>query len=64
MKGNVVIEKSFDDTAEFSKELEKGDFEEFFAEEGEYIDKLVETARTKGKKGDVFTITYTVTVSR
>lgn len=62
MKGKVKIEKSFDNTRDFSKDLENGDFEEFFQEEGKYLDKLVSVAKEHGNSGDTFTVIYTVTV--
>ena len=65
MKGTVVIEKSFDETREFRKQLEDGDFKEFFEEEGDYLDRLVMMAeewKRRGNSGGRFTVTYTVTV--
>lgn len=64
MKATVNIKKSFSDETEFSKNYENGDFEEFFNEEGKYLDKLAMVALTKGKdaKGELFKITFTVTV--
>jgi len=64
MTGHVTIEKTFDEAKAFSKELENGDFETFFKEEGEYLDKLVGIMKEKGESGDEFTVTYTVTVKR
>lgn len=61
MKGTVIIEKSFDETRKFSKELNSGDLKEFFGEEGEYLDGLVETAKNHKGSG-YFTVTYTVKV--
>lgn len=62
MQAKVVIDKSFDDTGEFTKTWENGDFEEFFKEEGEYLDRLSNTTVNHGSEGDGFTVTYTVTV--
>lgn len=62
MNGEVKIEKSFDETVSFNKVLEDGDFEEFFKDEGEYLDKLTAIAMHHGDVGDEFTVTYTVTV--
>ena len=62
MVGTVVIDKSFDESTEFNKTLESGDFEEFFEEEGKYLDRLVKTVDGHCKSGDKFTVTYTVTV--
>lgn len=62
MRAKVVIKKTFDDAKEFGKNWEKGDFRNFFEEEGEYLDKLCDTLGDKGKEGDEFTVTYTVTV--
>ena len=64
MKATVTIRKSFDDEAEFSKEWERGDFEEFFEEEGAYLDRISSVASQKGKQGEGFTVTYTVTVTK
>lgn len=63
MKAKVKIQKSFDDGKEFSKEWEKNDFREFFDEEGEYLDRLCDTLHTRGKAGERFTVTYTITVT-
>ena len=60
MKGTIKIEKSFDYGKEFSKLLMDGDFEEFFREEGEYLDSLVKIAE---RTGEEFTITYSVKVT-
>ena len=62
MVGTVVIDKSFDENSKFAKTVESGDFEEFFEEEGKYLDRLVKIADEHGKNGDKFTVTYTVTV--
>lgn len=62
MFATVTIDKSFDETRKFSKELEDGDFEEFFQEEGEYLDRLVKIAIEHGHSGDEFTVVYTVNV--
>lgn len=62
MKATVTIEKSFDEGKNFTKQYEFGDFEEFFDDEGMYLDKLAKVTIEKGKNGDGFTITYTVTV--
>lgn len=64
MKGKVTIDKSFDETREFMKSLEDGDFEEFFREEGEYLDRLTKIAEERGKNGEGFTVIYTVSVER
>lgn len=63
MKANVNITKSFDRGRELSKNWEKGDFEEFMKEEGEYLDRLC-TILARGGEGDEFTVTYTVTVRK
>lgn len=64
MKANIEIKKSFDTTAEFSKEWEKGDFEKFLSLEGEYLDRLGKTTEVKGDKGDSWTVTYTITLTK
>ena len=63
MKAKVDISKSFDEGKAFSKEWNQGDFEEFFKDEGEYLDKLCGIAKEHGKSGDSFTVTYTVKVT-
>ena len=63
-KAKVVIEKSFDDSKEFTKEWQAGDFETFFKEEGEYLDRLSKTAVEKGAEGQGFTVVYTVTFKK
>lgn len=62
MNAKIEISKSFDDGKEFSKQWDIGDFEQFFTEEGQYLDRLAGTAEVKGVAGDKFTVTYTVTV--
>ena len=63
MKAHVEIEKSFDDGKGFSKEYEYGDFEEFFKDEGEYLDRLSATLSEHGEDGQGFKVTYTVTLN-
>ena len=63
MKAKVAITKSFDEGKEFSKEWAQNDFEEFFIEEGQYLDRLCNTMTEHGKKDESFTMTYTVTVT-
>lgn len=62
MKAKVEIAKSFDNGKAFSKVWKHGDFEKFFREEGEYLDNLCKIADDKGKAGEKFTVTYSVTV--
>ncbi len=64
MKARVEIEKSFDKGKEFSKEWKFGDFQQFFEEEGDYLDKLANILADKGMNGHEFTVTYTVTVTK
>lgn len=64
MKARVSITKSFDKDAEFTKKWEAGDFEEFFKDEGAYLDRLSKLAADKGEAGDGFTVTYTVEVRK
>lgn len=63
MKAKVEITKSFDAITAFGKEWENGDFSKFFAEEGQYLDKLVNVMREHAEKGETFTVNYTVTVT-
>ena len=62
MRATVKIEKSFDESIEFSKEWGAGDLEEFLKDEGVYLDKLGGMLAAAGKEGDSFTVTYTVKV--
>lgn len=64
MKASVKIGKSFDDGRSFKKDYEGGDFLEFFKDEGKYLDRLANILEDKGKSGDSFTVTYTVTLKR
>ena len=64
MTARVKVEKSFDDGRTFTKELSGGDFREFFTDEGQYLDRLVDIVRIDGDDGDSFTVSYTVTVER
>ena len=64
MKAKVEIEKSFDKGKSFSKTWGKGDFKEFFNDEGKYLDNLCDILADKGKDGESFTVTYTVTVTK
>lgn len=62
MKATIEIIKSFDKAKVFAKEPEDGDMQEFFNDEGEYLDRLTEMLSEKGESGDEFTVVYTVTV--
>lgn len=64
MKAKVTITKSFDKGKEFTKEWEPKDFAEFFADEGEYLDRLGNSLLEHGNKGDSFTVTYTVELTK
>lgn len=64
MKATITIEKSFDETRAFNKVWEDGDFCEFLEAEGGYLDNLCKIAESKGKSGEGFTVTYTVTVTK
>lgn len=64
MKATVAITKSFDEGKEFSKDWVNGDFEEFFKDEGAYLDKLGGILKSKGTDSDKFTVTYTVTLEK
>ena len=63
-KAKVIIYKSFDESKEFTKEWQDGDFKDFFEAEGEYLDRLSDTLKEKGKSGDAFAVTYIVTVEK
>lgn len=58
----VSIIKSFDGETDFTKEWTKGDFEQFFTEEGDYLDRLCEICKDKGREGEGFEVTYRVKV--
>lgn len=64
MKATIIIEKSFDNGSEFTKVWEDGDFEEFLADEGEYLDRLGRTLEDKGVSGDSFTVVYRVNLEK
>lgn len=64
MRAKVVVEKSFDETRELSKEWSVGDFEQFFEEEGEYLDRLSKALGDNGHNGEKFVVIYTVTVTK
>lgn len=61
MKATIKIDKSFDESKEFSKEWQNGDFCVFMKEEGEYLDRLSKVCEGR-PEGKLFTITYTVTL--
>ena len=63
-KASIIIEKSFDDSKKFSKKLESGDLEQFFKEEGEYMDKLSNILESKGSQNDSFELTYKIKVEK
>lgn len=60
MRVKVRIEKSFDDTKEFSKEYEQGDLQEFFDEEGMYLDDLAEIFKKQASDSALARVVYTV----
>ena len=64
MKAMVKVTKSFDDGKAFSKEWKHGDFQKFFGEEGEYLDKLAGIVEERGKRLEGYTVTYAVTVTK
>lgn len=64
MKATITINKSFDESKEFSKEWRNGDFCEFMKEEGEYLDRLSKSCENRTETGKLFTVTYTVTLER
>ena len=64
MRAKVEIDKSFDESKAFTKEHKAGDFAEFFKEEGEYLDRLVNTLHEHAVNGEGFVVTYTVTVRK
>ena len=64
MKAIIEIEKSFDDSSAFEKDVVSGDFEEFFRNEGIYLDRCADIIRQHPEhKNDGFTVTYTVRVN-
>ena len=66
MKATVKIEKSFDVTGktEFSMEWEKGAFHEFFEDAGISLDAFTESTARHATRGESFTITFTVNVTK
>ena len=63
MKAHIKQEKSFDKDCHFVKEIKVGDMKDFFSLEGEYLERLCKIMEERGKKGDKFTVTYTVEVT-
>lgn len=64
VKVGVEVDKTFDLGKLYSKDWKDGDLEEFFKGEGEYLDRLAKVLDNKGRTGDIYTVTYTVTVSK
>lgn len=64
MKATIKIDKSFDESKEFSKTWQGGDFAEFLKDEGDYLDRLSKTCENRTETGKLFTVTYTVTLER
>ena len=64
MKARVEIEKSYDGSKSFKKDWKNGDFEQFFLEEGQYLDRLANITEEHGADGEGFTVTYTVTLTK
>lgn len=63
IKATIVAEDSFGKRNRgFEKELETGDFEQFFSQEGEYLDRLATTLAEHGDIGDQFSVQFKVTV--
>lgn len=63
MKCNIDVYKSFDVAQQFERTPEAGDLEEFFSEEGKYLDGLVEIMKEHAHDGESFKVVYTVFVS-
>ena len=61
MKAVVKITKSFDKGRTFRKEYERGDFKDFFYDEGDYLDRLCDKLFAFGESGE-FTVSYKVCV--
>ena len=64
MKARILIEKSFDEEKEFSKELEEGDLKKFFDEEGRYLEDLSKILKRFGEDGDEYVVSYTVVIKK
>lgn len=63
IKATIFAEDSFGKRNRgFEKELETGDFEQFFSQEGEYLDRLATTLAEHGGIGDQFNVQFKVTV--
>lgn len=65
LKATIEMEKSFDGkTIGFGKDYEVGDFKDFFAEEGIYLDTLGKAVKEHAEVGEGFMIIYTVNLVR
>jgi guanylate kinase len=65
IKAKIEIIKNFDDNEmEYQKEWKKGDFEEFFKLEGEYMDKLAQIVEEHGKENQKAILTITVEIKK
>ena len=65
LKAVIEMKKSFDGkTRGFGKDYEVGDFKEFFATEGVYLDSLGKAVEEHADVGEGFTIIYTVNLVR
>lgn len=65
LKAVIEIGKSFDGkTRRCSKDYEVGDFKEFFATEGVYLDTLGKAVEEHAEVGEGFIVTYTVNLVR
>ena len=65
VKAKVKIEKSFEEeVSEFEKEWADGDYEEFFQQEGAYLDRLCNILVEHGKTDEGYTVTYTITTTK
>ena len=64
MKAKVIIDKSFDDSKEFTKVWNEDDFRQFLNDEGAYLDRLAKVLEERGNENDGFTVTYTVSLTK
>ena len=65
IKANISVKDSFGKRERgFEKEIESDDFQKFFSEEGEYLDRLSSVLAEHGKIGDEFSVDFHVSVEK
>lgn len=65
IKAKIMRKDSFSEhDRSFEKEIELNDFQNFFSEEGEYLDRLSSVLAENGKIGDSFSVDFYVSVEK